>query len=243
VSKKKPIIALKSGRSEHGARAAQSHTGSLVGRDEVYDAVFRQSGVIRVEDIEEMEDVSLAFWRLPAMRGRRMAIMAWAGSTAVFASDACEKYGLDVPQLSATTIDKLRRLSPPAWLPLGNPLDIWSTVGLTGFQPKDFRAGFKTMLEALLEEEGADAVLVIIPDFLYLYDMDEWDISQEVQQAADSFGNRPIVVSIFGPRGPLTEKLERIDNIAVYSSCERGVRALSKMWQYTAWLRGQGATE
>jgi acetyltransferase len=243
VARKKPVLALKSGRCERAAEVAQSHTGSLTGRDEVYEAAFKQSGVIRVEDLEEMEDLSLAFWRLPPMKGRRMAIMAWAGSTAVFAVDACEKYGLQVPDLSAEASSKLRQLSPPSWFPLGNPVDIWSTVGLQGFDPRDFKSAFRTMMEAMLASPWADALLVTIPDFLYLYPTEEWDISPEVAEIVQRIQDRPVAFSLFGPTGPLTAKLEAIDRVIVYPSCERALRAMAKMGQYHEWLADQGISE
>jgi acetyltransferase len=129
---KKPLIVLKSGRTETGGRAAQSHTGSIVGKDEVYDAVFRETGVIRANDEEEAEDLIQTFLTLPLMQGKKTGIVTWAGSTGVITADACDKYGLDVTKLSKPTLETLQKLSPPPWLPLGNPVDLWACVGLNG---------------------------------------------------------------------------------------------------------------
>ncbi|MEW6033253.1 MAG: CoA-binding protein [Chloroflexota bacterium] len=94
VANKKPLVALKTGRSERGARAAASHTGSMAGRYQAYAAAFRQAGIVQVEDVEELEDVCQAFVRLPPLRGKRLGVTSWAGSTAVMSVDACEKHGI-----------------------------------------------------------------------------------------------------------------------------------------------------
>ena len=190
---------------------------------------------MRVSDTEEMEDVSLALLQLPPMRGRRVAIMSWAGSTGVFTVDACQRYGLELAELSLATLSKLCQLSPPSWLPMGNPIDIWANIGLTGFNYKNFRADFKTILEALLTEENADAVIVIIPDFLELFPIEEWDISSVIAEVTDAFKHRPIVFCIIGPQGQLTTKLERVGRIPIFPSCERAVRALARLRRYTEW--------
>ncbi|MEW6615982.1 MAG: CoA-binding protein [Thermodesulfobacteriota bacterium] len=239
VSKKKPLIGLKSGKSEIGRVAAQSHTGSVAGKDEVYDAVFKETGVIRVNDEEEAEDLIKSFLTFPPMKGKKIGIMTWAGSTGVITVDACEKYGLEVIDLSESTLDMIRELSPPSWLPLGNPVDIWACMGLKGFNPVNFRNEFKIILEALLADEGSNGVVAIIPDFLVLFYSELWDISTVVKEAAEKYPNKPIAFSIFGPKGELTEKLNETGKTLVFNSCEKAVNALVKLNAYYEFLKKQ----
>ncbi len=236
VARKKPVIALKTARSEYAAMAAQSHSGSLTGKDEVYGAMFKQHGIIRVDDIEELEEVSLAFLRLPPMQGQNLAIMSWAGSTGVMAVDACQKYGLKVPKLSSSAQNRIRKLSLPDWAPVSNPLDIFACVGLRGFQPQNLKKDIQTMLETLLAEDGSQGVVVVIPDFLKAFSSELWDLSANVRQAADTFKDKPIAFAIPGAQGELYTKMDKIDKIVTYPSCERAIRALAKLHEYTEFL-------
>jgi len=226
VARKKPVIALKGGKSETGAKAVQAHTGSLVGKDEVYEAAFSQCGIIRASDAEELEDLSMAFLRLPPMKGRRLAVTSWAGGNMVFAADACERYGLELAELSPATVSKIGQLAPP-WLPIQNPVDLWASIGLV-FDPGSFKGRIRIVLEALLAEENADAVLAIIPDFVEMFGEYE-DISPLFLDAADSSKHRPLIFSIIGTPGRFTAKLEQNNRTVVFPSPERGVRALSKL--------------
>ena len=230
VTRKKPVIALKAGKSETGARAVQSHSGSLVGKDDVYDAAFKQCGIIRASDAEEVEDLSLAFWRLPPMKGNRLAVMSWSGAIGVFTADACERYGLELAKLSPVTVSRLRQLAPP-WLRISNPVDLWASIGLI-LDPESFKERIKLVLEALLAEENADAVIATIPDFTEL--LGEFgDISSLLPDVADALEHRPLVFSVFGSQGKLTSKLEQSNKTVVFPSAERGVRALAGLWRYS----------
>ncbi len=235
VARKKPVIALKGGKSETGAQAVQSHTGSLVGKDEVYEAAFNQCGIIRASDAEELEDLSLAFLRLPPMKGKRLAITSWAGATMVLAADACERYGLELPKLSPVTVSKIRQLAPP-WLPIHNPIDLWASIGLIADR-QSFKERMRIVLEALLAEENADAVLAIIPDFVEMFG-EYGDISSLFLDAADALEHHPLIFSILGAPGRFTAKLEQNNRTVVFASPERGVRALSKLWGYSQRLEG-----
>jgi acyl-CoA synthetase (NDP forming) len=235
VARKKPVIALKGGKSETGAQAVQSHTGSLVGKDEVYQAAFNQCGIIRASDAEELEDLSLAFLRLPLMKGKRLAITSWAGATMVLAADACERYGLELPKLSPATVSKIRQLAPP-WLPIHNPVDLWASIGLI-VDPQSFKERMRIVLEALLAEENADAVLAIIPDFVEMFG-EYGDISSLFLDAAYALEHHPLIFSTLGAPGRFTAKLEQSNRTVVFPSPERGVRALSKLCGYSQRFKG-----
>jgi acetyltransferase len=235
VTRKKPVIALKSGRSETGALAAQSHTGSLVGKDEVYEAAFSQCGIIRASDAEEVEDLSLAFLRLPLMKGKRLAIMSWAGGAGVFATDACERYGLELAKLSPVTVSKIGQLAPP-WLRIHNPVDLWASIGLI-FTPQSFEERIRIVLEALLAEENADAVMVVAPDFVGMFG-EHGDISSLFLDITETLEHRPLIFATSGAPGKFIAKIEQGNRMVVFPSPERGVRALARMWSYSQRLEG-----
>src|SRR5262249_47925737 len=113
VARRKPIVVVKGGRTTAGRRAAMSHTGSLAGADRAVDALCHQSGVIRTDTIEELFDVAMLVANQPVPRGHRVGIVTNAGGPAIMASDACESHGLEVPELSAATVEALRAFLPP----------------------------------------------------------------------------------------------------------------------------------
>ena len=123
VSKKKPIVMLKAGKTQAGARAAASHTAALAGSDAVFDAVCRQSGVIRAKSLDEMLNIGLAFLRQPLPRGRGLGIITAGGGWGVLAADACAELGFDIVQLPEETINELDKILP-AWWNRGNPVDL-----------------------------------------------------------------------------------------------------------------------
>ncbi len=149
ITKKKPIVVVKIGKTRAGARAAKSHTSAIAGSDLIYDAVFKQTGVIRAEEVEELFDVALALLRQPLPKGNRVGILTFGGGFGCVASDACERLGLEVAPLSPQTIERLNAILPERW-PHANPVD---TVGF----------GFVTYpcLWPLIEDDNIDAVLMM----------------------------------------------------------------------------------
>ncbi|MCX7912504.1 MAG: CoA-binding protein, partial [Dehalococcoidales bacterium] len=119
----KPILAIKSGGTSAAAQAVRSHTGALAGSDAVYSAAFRQSGVIRVQDEEELCDTALALLRLPLPRGRRVGILTIGGGFGVMTAELCEKEGLEIAPLEERTLKAMAAVLPPRWTP-GNPVDL-----------------------------------------------------------------------------------------------------------------------
>lgn len=123
VSRVKPIIVLKAGRTRAGARAAFSHTGAMTGEDAVYDAAFKRAGVIRVATFEELFDCTEMLSRQPKMGSQGLAVITNAGGYGVMASDALSDYGVEPVTLSPATLEKLNAVLPPHWSH-GNPVDI-----------------------------------------------------------------------------------------------------------------------
>jgi acetyltransferase len=123
VSRTKPIIALKAGRSKAGAKAAASHTGAMAGEDAVYDAAFKRAGIVRVNNLEDFFDCAEFLAKQPRPTGRRLVIITNAGGPGVMAADAVAEQGLELSPLSEETVATLNNILPPAWSH-ANPVDI-----------------------------------------------------------------------------------------------------------------------
>ncbi len=121
----KLVLALKGGVTEHGRRAASSHTGSLAGSPEIWSSLFRQAGVVQVENFDELLDTALALSCVPLPAGKGTAIITNSGGFSVLETDLCVKAGLEVPQFTQETIAELRRMVPVAGTSINNPLDAW----------------------------------------------------------------------------------------------------------------------
>ncbi|TFH35230.1 MAG: CoA-binding protein [Anaerolineales bacterium] len=152
VSKLKPIVALKSGVTQAGSRAVSSHTGSLAGSEQAYEAAFRQAGVIRAHSLQDLFDYSLAFGYLPPLMGDRIAIVTNAGGPGILATDALERAGLSLARFQPDCIRALEKFLPDA-ASAANPVDVLG----------DARADrYRFALEQVVADPGVDAVLVIL---------------------------------------------------------------------------------
>lgn len=152
VSKNKPIVALKVGRSKAGARAAASHTGSLAGDDAIVDAAFRQGGIIRVSNVDELFDVAMCLANLPLPKGKKVAIISEGGGDNSVAADNAEKYGLEVPFFPELTQEKIRRHLLRG-MPASNPVD----YGGTAEENPDI---INQVVSVLMGEELVDSIYV-----------------------------------------------------------------------------------
>ena len=123
VARRKPILVYKGGRSAAGRKAIASHTGSMAGEDELYEGIFRQSGVIRVSSFQELFDIARVFSREPFMTGPRVCVVTASGSLGVMTADACTGWGLQLPELMPETVRVLREIAP-SWMNVKNPLDV-----------------------------------------------------------------------------------------------------------------------
>jgi len=149
VSRKKPIVMLKGGQTKAGTNAASSHTGALSSDTRIFNAVCKQSGIVKVEKPMDLLDLSAAFSSLPHPKGSRVAIMTLGGGWGVVTADLCEAYGLDVPQLPSDLIEKIDRILPPYWS-RANPIDL---VGENDMSIP------MTVMKELIEWDGCDAVI------------------------------------------------------------------------------------
>ena len=254
ITKKKPIVIMKGGRTEAGARAARSHTAALAGSDVVCEAAFKQSGVIRVEEISELIDVALVLLGQPLPRGRRVGVMATGGGMAVIAADALMRQGLELPLLSAATMEKLNSMLSRRWSH-GNPVE---TGGDTFSYP---------CLWSLIEDENIDAALIIgaagaaasyarwvnLPSSVSDA-VDRWIEASDHSEQSDvdrlmELMNRyqkPVVMANMGipttRKGEVYRKLER-NCVPPYLTPERAAKALAHLVEYSEYLgiaRGRG---
>jgi acetyl coenzyme A synthetase (ADP forming)-like protein len=219
IGRRKPIVALKAGRSAAGARAASSHTGALAASDTIVNALFRHAGVIRTSTLEEMFDVALLLERQPLPAGRRVAILTNAGGPGILAADACDAQKLDVTALSDRTIAALSRILPSA-AGLCNPVDMLATATA---------AQYAGAMRLLLDDENVDALLVIfIPPLVTA----AADVARAMRDVART-SSKPILATFMGMEGALP----MLDPIPGYRFPEAAVAALARVMGYAEWRR------
>lgn len=219
----KPILAIKSGRTLQGARAASSHTGSLAGSDEVYTAIFAQGGILRVETVDELFDYAKGFSLRKLPQGNRVAILTNAGGPGIMATDACVRYGLEMAKISEPIQAKLRKILPPA-ASAANPVDI-----LGDAQHDRYDAS----LHVLLEDKGIDSILVILTPQA-MTDIEE--IAEVIGRAAQET-KKPVFASLMGivDVSAGVEVLKKY-HVPHYRFPESAAKTLAQMARYTAWV-------
>jgi acetyltransferase len=222
VTQEKPIIAVKAGVSPEGAKAASSHTGALAGSDEAYNAILKQSGVIRVESIIYLFDYARAFAKQPLPRGNRVAIITNGGGPGIMATDASVRYGLKISQFSEATKAKLRA-GLPKEASVNNPID------LIGDAQAD-RYGLA--LGALLDESVDCALVLLTPQAM----VDLKKVAETIASVGPASG-KTILTSILGLTDitPAVEVLES-NGIPHYVFPESAVRALAAMYEHQRWI-------
>lgn len=217
VARTKPIVAVKSGRSAAGARAASSHTGALAQSDTVVDALFRQAGVIRTRTLEELFDVASLLAHQPIPRGRRVAILTNAGGPGILAADVCADQGLSLPALSAATTKKLRAFLPAA-ASVANPVDMIASA-----TPEHYRKS----LALLLADDNVDCVIVIfIPPIAVAPD----EIASAIVQGAKGT-EKTVIATFMSAKGAPAGLLP----IPSYPFPESAAAALARATSYGEW--------
>ncbi|MDQ6827695.1 MAG: acetate--CoA ligase family protein [Gemmatimonadota bacterium] len=235
ITRRKPIIVVKSGRSAVGARAASSHTGALAASDAAIDALLAQAGVLRAASIEELFDLAMAFGARPLVLpcSRRVAVLTNSGGPGILAADALEALGLDVAELSASTAARLAPLFPPE-ASIRNPLDMIASAT---------PAGYRAALEGLLGDPRIDAVLAI---FVPPLGVKQEDVAEAIVAATRAAGDEKPVLAVLMGRQGLPEGRQELHEagIPAYIFPESAARALAAMVKYREWLErpvGDGA--
>lgn len=224
ISKRKPILIWKGGNTEVGARAAMAHTGSLAGSKQVWDSMFKQSGILGVNSFEEMIDSLLAFSWLPLPQGKRVAIISGMGGTNVGTADNCIGMGLEIARISETTADQLNRILPSLGTAAANPVDVG--VGML-MAPQIYGE----VIKLLAEDENVDMLIAVTAP----------ESPLSVKSIAEAAGQirKPLAAALFEIQGFAEQQsrylLER--QIPVYYEAKRAALALYKMASYAEYLK------
>ncbi|MDH5375812.1 MAG: CoA-binding protein [Candidatus Bathyarchaeota archaeon] len=236
VTKKKPIVALKSGRTKAGARAAASHTGAMAGSDHIYDAVFAQTGIFRAKDMEEFFDVGKALTMQPPATGNNIGIITDAGGPGIMAVDECELKGLKVKRLSEETIRKFEKLKKEGRLPKFatnlNPVD------LTGSVTSEM---FELAAEILFEDPEIHGIILL---GLHHTPALQEDFVDRVSKVAGKH-DKPIVACDIGETEMALHTRYRFDKLGIpaYFSPEDAARAMNALVKYGLYLKKKRCLE
>ncbi len=225
VNKVKPIIVVKNGRTTAGARAALSHTASIAGDDRLYDAIFKQAGIIRASDFYEMFDFAKGFSLQPLPKGNRIAIITSSGSLGILASDEADRQGLTLAQLSPEADAQMRR-NAPDWVSLRNPIDVGPAQ----------LAMMEDCLSATLQDENVDALLwiEIIPERVVKVIGLPLRKPGKIIQTFGKQKGKPVIVNTFGSpsmKAVLHQELDK-HQIPITISIPNAVRTFARMLQY-----------
>ena len=223
ISKKKPILALKAGRSAAGASAASSHTGSLAGADKAANALLRQSGVIREYSLENLFATAKVFDNCPIPKGDLVAIITNSGGPGIMATDAVSEYGMKMAQLSEETKEKLRSFLPAA-ASVKNPVDMIASAPIEHY---------KQTLETVLADEAVNMVVVIYLPFLGLKDI---DVANAVMEIKAKHPEKPIV-GVFMTTSEFFAKLSDMQvNVPFFMYAEQAVDGLNRLNEQRLWI-------
>ncbi|HEY64176.1 MAG TPA: acetate--CoA ligase [Caldilineae bacterium] len=223
VTKKKPVITIKSGTTSAGSRAVSSHTGTLAGSDRAYEAAFKQTGVIRARSVQELFDFASAFARQPIPESDRVAVVTNAGGPGIMCTDALEQMGLCLASLTEATRQKLSEHLPAAASVL-NPIDVLGDA---------LADRYELAVEAAANDPNVGAVIVILtPQF-----MTEIEKTAEAVVRVSQRSDKPILGCFMGEAnvGPGIEILNK-GGVPNYQVPERAAAALAAMWSYRQWL-------
>lgn len=261
TNREKPVIVWKGGLTESGSRAVASHTGSLGGQREVWDAFYRQTGAVKVDGLAEMLDVAMALLYLRPITGRRVAVMGMGGGNTVAGADVCARAGLEVPRLTDETMQELRHFLPREGAIVGNPMDLGvvnADVGLLFGSLDPFIADpnidaviFNVPVGGVSLTSVTDGVAPLHPE------LQRRDPVAELQAAlediiafarARQWGRKPLIMVLSAAGGTYSPGLRLLvqqrmlrESVPVYFSLERASNALSKFAQYHAFLERSGA--
>jgi acetyl coenzyme A synthetase (ADP forming)-like protein len=219
VARVKPIVAVKAGRSDAGARAASSHTGARASSEVLVEMMLRESGVIRTRTLEELFDVATVLAHQPIPGGRRVAIVTNAGGPAILAADACEANGLSVPVLDDATQEHLRAFLP-ATASVANPVDMIASA-----TPEQYCLALK----AVAADPNVDSVIAIfIPPLVTEPDA----VAAAIRSAAATM-SKPVIATFLGTQGVRPQ----LAPVPSFAFPEAAAAALAHVARYGDWLR------
>lgn len=224
VSKKKPLIILKSGITISGVKAASSHTGALAGREASFDAAFKQSGVIRVHTVGELFNYAVAFANQPLPQGPNVAIITNSGGPGILAADACDKLGLQLVPLHKETVDELRTFLP-TFASFYNPVDILGDATAERYE--------KALYTVIQDEKVQAAIVLLTPTAVVNVD----GTAKAIANIAHLI-DKPILTSFMGKKSIESgSKILTKYHVPNYSYPEHAVSSLNAMYQYQVWTK------
>ena len=220
---KKPVLVLKSGRSPEGAKAAMSHTGALMGSDEIYDALLKQSGAIRVDTMEELFDYATAFSKQPLPSEGDLVIVSNAGGPAIISTDSCSKLGIKMAKIEEIR-SKIDAVIPP-WGSSRNPVDI---VGDADFNR------FENVLNEVLQHKNVGSVISMCTPSATL----DYDKLAEVIVKMSKKYKKTMLASLMGlDEGITNREILAAGDIPYYTYAEGSIRALKAMLRFVDWTK------
>jgi acetate---CoA ligase (ADP-forming) len=212
LARTKPILAMKSGRTRSGARAAGSHTAALAGSEEAVDALFRQAGVIRALTAEELVDVAAVLSEHPIPRGRRVAVITNAGGLGILCADACEAADLELPSLASETTAALSDVLPRE-ASVANPVDMLGSAT---------SETYRRTVPIVLADPGIDAVIALFVPAATVLAADVWAALSDVEET-----DKPILPVVVASESP----------VGSFQYPESAARALGRAVERSEWLR------
>lgn len=252
VARKKPVVVFKGGKGEAGQKAARSHSAALAGKAPIFDASFRQAGLIQARTTEAFIDCARSLARLPLPSGNRVGIITRGGGWGVVTTDACEEMGLEVPALQAKTIEALDKMLPPYWS-RGNPVDL---VAVT-----DIRV-YLDCIEILMKDPSVDGVIALSPlpgrvasllgkpalrerigleeDQLRGLTLSAEKAGREVLEGIVHLMRtlgKPVVLVGMGEPAQVFETLMQKEGLNLYPTPERAVRVMARLMEYGRYRR------
>jgi acetate---CoA ligase (ADP-forming) len=215
----KPLIIMKTGRSEAGAKATVSHTGSLAGADEVYEAVFEQNGVLRAESLDELFDLAIIAQAVRRPRGKRVQVISISGAAGILMADVGSESGLEFADLSDATKEELREVMPP-FASIANPMDVTAeAVARPGL--------LRQAAEVIIKDPNVDNVVI----FYGIVPGAHEKLASDMAQVAASTDKLVIVTWFPLPAAEIWKGLVR-SGVPVFSEPARAIRALGKMVRF-----------
>ena len=223
-SNEKPIIILKSGTTEAGAKAASSHTGAIAGSDQAYSSAFLKSGIIRAHNVESLFNLARAFATQPLPRGPSLAIVTNSGGPGIMAADACEKSSLSMARISSSSIEKMKEFLP-SYASLYNPIDIIGDAGA---------ARYLQTMETVIEDRNVNSLLVLLtPTSSAAAEIEE--ICNGIVKIA-KITEKPVFACFMGKRIISRGiKILMKGNIPCYSFPEPAISCIEQMHKHYQW--------
>ena len=223
ISKKKPILALKAGRSAAGASAASSHTGSLAGADKAANALLAQSGVIREYSLKNLFSTAKVFANCPIPKGNRVAIITNSGGPGIMATDAVCEYGMEMAKITDQTKETLRSFLPAA-ASVKNPIDMIASAPIEHY---------KETLKTVIADENVDMIMVIYLPFLGLKDI---DVAKAVMEIKAQYPEKP-VIGVFMTKSEFFTALSDMDvNMPFFMYAEEAAEGFARLDQQRKWI-------